>query len=78
MYRGFGKIHIKIHETDIEARHRLGKSSKTIIGCVNRKFCSKILAKKSELSDMKKKKLTEIELTETVKLFVRPNKSKSK
>ena len=34
-----GKTEIKIHETDIEACHRLGKSSKTIIRFVNRKFC---------------------------------------
>ena len=78
MYRGFGKIHIKIHEFDIEAGYHLGKSSETIIGYVNIKLCSKILAKKSELSDMEKKKLTEIGLTEKLKLLVRPNKSKSK
>ena len=40
-----GKIDIKIHETDIEACHRLGKSSKTIILFVNRTFFSRILEK---------------------------------
>ena len=70
-----GKIDIKIRKTDIEACHHLDKSLKTIIRFVNRKFCSKILAKKSELSDMKKEKLTEIGLHETVKLFVPPNLS---
>ena len=64
-----GKIDIKIHETDIEVCHCLGKSSKTITHFVNRKFCSKILAKKSELSDMKTEKLTEVGLPKTVKLF---------
>ena len=70
-----GKIDIKIHEIDIEACHRLGKSSKIIIRFVNRNFCLKVLAKKSEVHDMKKEKLTEIGLLETVKLFVRPNVS---
>ena len=62
-----GKIDIKIHESDIEACHRLGKSSKTFIRFANSKFCSKILAKKSELSDLKKERLTEIGLPETEK-----------
>ena len=70
-----GKIDIKLYETDIEACHHFGKSSKTIIRFVSKKFWSKILAKKSELRDMKKEKLTEIWLPETVKLFVRPNLS---
>ena len=66
----FGKIDIEIHESDIEACHRLGKSCKTIIHFVNRKFWSKILAKKSELSDLKQERLAEIGLPETVKLLV--------
>ena len=70
-----GKIDIKIHETDIEACHRLGKSSKTIILFVSRTFFSKILEKKSKLSEIKKETLTEIGLLETVKLFIRPNLS---
>ena len=40
MYRGFwGKIDIKIHEYDFEESHHFGKSSKTIIHFINRKFC---------------------------------------
>ena len=34
----FGKIDIEIHESDIEACHCLGKSCKTIIHFINRKF----------------------------------------
>ena len=70
-----GKIDIYIHETDIETCYRLSKSSKTIIRFVNRKFCSKILAIKSEISDIENKKLTEIRLLEIAKLFVRLNLS---
>ena len=70
-----GKIDIKIHETDIEACHRLGKSSKTIILFVNRTFFTRILEKKSKLSEIKKETLTDFWLLETVKLFIRPNLS---
>ena len=51
------KIDIKIHESVIEACHRLGKSTKATISFVKRLFCSIIMAKKSELSDIKKKRL---------------------
>ena len=71
----FGKIDIDIHDNDIEACHRLGKSSKTIIRFVKRMFCSKVLTKKYELRDIKKEKLTEIGLAKTVTLFVRPTLS---
>ena len=70
-----GKIVIKIHKSDIKACHRLGNSFKTIIRFADRNFFSKKLAKKFELSDMKKKRLTEIGLPETVNLFVQPNLS---
>ena len=40
--------------------------SKTIICFVNKNFCSKILTKKSELSDMKKERLIDVGLPETV------------
>lgn len=51
------KIDIKIHESVIEACHRLGKSTNATISFVKRLFCSIIMAKKSELSDIKKKRL---------------------
>ena len=62
-----GKIDIKIYESVIEACQ--GKSTKAMISFVKRLFCSIIMAKKSELSDIEKKRLKKIELLETVKLF---------
>ena len=72
-----GKIDIKIYESVIEACHRLGKSTKAMISFVKRLFCSIIMAKKSELSDIEKKRLKKIELLETVKLFFWSNLSLS-
>ena len=68
-------MNIKSHESAIGACHGLGNSSKTVIQFVSRKFCSKILAKDSELSGMKKEILTAIGLSETVELIVWPNLS---
>ena len=47
------KININFCSSDVEACHRLGKSNKTIVRFVNRKFCGSILKEKGKINKLK-------------------------
>ena len=67
------KVNIKVREDEIEAAHRLGKSRKTIIRFVNRKYCSKLLFRKNELRNLNTETLKELGFSNQVELYAQPN-----